>query len=164
MSLDKDIRIKIKEYILEVDPSAKVFAFDTLSLDPRDWANLFKQTISNVTKTNGWVIKRNSFTSSEIRGNTFADVYAYDIWGYHQFNGKSETDNSDDIFQAVIDGIIEKFKLNMTLKLSCVKEHKVPQFPNITVIESGEDSDEPLHFAQGKLEVHLCPRVAGQSC
>lgn len=160
MSLNKDIRNKIKAYILQVDSNAKVYAFDMLSLEPEKWANLFK--VNGIT--NGWVIKRTSFTSSEVRSSTFADIFTYDVWGFYQFNGTSETDNSDDIFQDVIDEIVEKFKMNMTLELSCIKEHKVPQFPNITVIASGEDSDESLHFAQGKLEVHLCPRVAGQSC
>lgn len=160
-TLDKKIRNKQRDIILTVDSQAKVYAFDTLSLDPQEWAGLFRIKYNGVERFHGWVIKRTGISSNELRANVFADVYNYDLWGFHGFWGTKETDNSDDIFQKILDDILEEFKRKMNLELSCVKEHKLPQFPEITVFPSGS---QPLHFAKGKIEVHLCGRLPGADC
>ena len=157
MTTDKQIRNKCKELIKLVDTTAIVYAFDTLSLKPEEWANLFRAN----SVYHGWVIKRISTASVETRGNIFADTFTYDMWGFYQFKGTSETDNSDDLFQEIIDKITDEFKKKMTLELSCVKQHKIPQFSNITVIPSGNTA---LHFAQGKLTVELCAKAVGATC
>jgi hypothetical protein len=157
MSLDKDIRVAVKALILEVDANAKIYAFDTLPLDPSEWANLFIKA----GQLHGWVIKRSGMTSREVRGGVFKDTYMYDVWGFYGFSGKSETDNSDDLFQEILDEVCEKLKAEMKLGLDCVSEHKLLQIPNIVVMRSG---DTAMHFAAGKLEVELCARAAGATC
>lgn len=160
-TLDKKIRNKQRDIILTIDPQAKVYAFDTLSLNPEEWAGLFRIKYADQERFHGWVIKRTGIASKELRGGIFADIYTYDIWGFHGFWGTKESDNSDDIFQKILDDILEEFKKKMTLDLDCVKEHKLPQFPEITVFPSGK---QPLHFAKGKIDVHLCERAAGATC
>lgn len=164
MTLDKEIRNKCKELILLGESAATtnpaeavVYPFDSLSLKPEEWANLFAKS----SVYHGWVIKRTATASIEIRSNIFADTFTYDIWGFYQFKGTAETNNSDDVFQEILDKITDQFKLKMTLDLNCVKEHKIPQFTNITVIPSGKTA---LHFAQGKLTVELCAKAVGGSC
>ena len=66
----------------------------------------------------------------------------------------TENANSDNEFGEILDSVYEAFNLSPRLGFNqTVEYHDLLQFPRITTLESGE---ETLHFAQGRLVIHLC--------
>lgn len=148
---DKLIRLAVKGIIKTLYPNAQIYAWNALSHNIGEWAGMFRTTDG---KTHGWIIKR-SRTSGE-RRNAQRDkkTFAYDVWGFYGFSTGNENVNSDNDFADVTDSIYEAVKAAHNLGLpGTVEYHELLQFPAITTLESGE---ETLHFAQGRLVVHLC--------
>lgn len=163
MTVDKQIRTALKNYLLEIDPDAEVYAFDTLSHDPGEWANLFRKDVGEVEKIHGWVIRRTDITDSWERQTASKAAYVYEIWGFYGFRAVDENDNSDDEFQAIVDAFCDKLRANPRLGLcggpgACpIDEHELPQFKRMTTLGAG---GEQLHFAPATLKVKLCARIA----
>lgn len=151
---DKQIRLAIKGLIKNLYPTAQVFAWNALSHDLSEWAGMFRTTDGN---THGWIIKRAALDAKRKNPQRDRQVFPYDVWGFYKFasgENVTETANSDNEFGEIIDTIYEAFKDSYNLGLAGVVEnHDLLQFLNITTLMSGE---ETLHFAQGRLVVHLC--------
>ncbi len=151
---DKQIRLVIKAIIVAAYPTARVYAWNALSHDLREWAGMFRCSDG---KTHGWIIKRAALKSEWKNGRRDRRQYPYDIWGFYGFKtgeGITEAVNSDNEFGEILDTIYEGFKASPRLEFDeTVETHDLLQYAAITTIQSGE---EILHFAQGRLIVHLC--------
>ncbi len=149
---DKTIRNKIKAILQPSYPEAVIYPFNALSHDSSDWPGLLRKADGT---THGWIIKRSESASSFKTPVKTRDVYAYDLWAFYTFRaGASETNNSDDEFGQILDTAFEDLKAKPILDLDgMVDRHELLQFARITTVNCGE---ETLHFAQGRLSVHLC--------
>lgn len=152
--LDKQIRAAIKQIMIAEYPTARIYPFNALSHDLREWAGMFRCTDG---KTFGAVIKRAALKGDWKNGHRDRRQYPYDIWifyGFRSGEGVTENDNSDDEFGEILDTIYEAFRLSPRLEFDeTVETHDLLQYLAITTLKSGE---ETLHFAQGRLNVRLC--------
>lgn len=102
----------------------------------------------------GWIIKTAAATAQWKNGRRDKKQLPIDIWGFYSFRSGNESDNSDNEFAEIREAIYEAIKAAPTLNFSgTVEGHDLLQFPVITTLKSGE---ETLHFAQGRLVIHLC--------
>lgn len=151
---DKQIRLAIKQIIKAAYPTAQVYAWNALSHDIDEWAGMFRTSDG---KTHGWIIKRAAVKSDWKNGKRSRQQFFYDVWGFYGFKtgeGITELANSDNEFAEILDVIYEGFKASPRLEFDAtVETHDLLQYAAITTIQSGE---EILHFAQGRLVVHLC--------
>ncbi len=148
---DSEIRAAIKQVIIGAYPNARVYSWNALSHKLNEWAGMFRCTDG---KTHGWIIKRAATQSTWKNAAKDRTQARYDIWGFYGFRHGKDADNSDNEFSEVLDTIFDSFKDAPRLNFdNYVEKHDLLQFPVITTIESGE---ETLHFAQGRLTVHLC--------
>ena len=149
---DKTIRNKIKAILQPSYPEAVIYPFNALSHDLADWPGLFR---TDGVPIHGWTIKRSESSSEYKTIVKTRDVFAYDVWAFYGFRaGGSETNNSDDEFGEILDTAFEALKAKPTLDLDgVIDRHDLLQFARITTVNCGE---ETLHFAAGRLSVHLC--------
>lgn len=151
---DKEIRAAIKAVIKSEQPEAVVYPWNALSHDLKEWAGLFRTASGG---THGWIIKRAALNGAWKNGRRDKKAVPYDVWGFYLFRsgeGVTEADNSDNEFAAICDSIYEAFKENPRLGFdNTVEGHDLLQYAALTTINCGE---ETLHFAQGRLVVHLC--------
>ncbi len=149
---DTDIRLAVKTIIKNLYPNAQVFAWNALSHDISEWAGMFRNDKDELT--HGWIIKTAAATAQWKNGKRDKKQLPIDVWGFYGFRSGNEADNSDNEFAEIREAIYEAIKAVPTLNFSgTVEGHDLLQFPVITTLESGE---ETLHFAQGRLVVHLC--------
>lgn len=151
---DKQIRLATKQIIKNLFPTAQVFAWNALSHDLNEWAGMFR---TDDGKTHGWIIKRAALQGTRKNAQRDRKTIPYDVWGFYKFvsdETTTENNNSDNEFGEIVDSIYEAVKDAHNLNLpGTVDYHDLIQFPSITTLKSGE---ETLHFAQGRLVVHLC--------
>jgi hypothetical protein len=149
---DQQIREKIAAIIAgATGADAQVYRWNALSHNLSDYPSLFR---TSAGLTHGWIIKRASGESKGRMGRHADKSYTYDIWGFYGFRSGTESDNSDNEFGAILDEVTEAFVQEPKLQLSGgVRAHDLLQYAAITTIDCGE---EILHFAQGRLTVHLC--------
>jgi hypothetical protein len=150
--IDKQIRLASKPVITSSYPTAVVFPWNALSHNLLEWPGMFRTTDG---KTHGWIIKR-SDTNADWKSFLQRDrrKYEYDWLGFYGFRPGKEGDNSDDEWGEICDTIYENLKPLYNLGLDgIVERHDLLQYRTITTINCGE---ETLHFAQGRLTVHLC--------
>lgn len=149
---DKTVRNKIKAILQPSYATAVIYPFNALSHERSDWPALLRKTDGTV---HGWIIKRAESASTFKTPVKTRDVYEYDLWAFYSFRANaSETSNSDDEFGEILDTAFEALKAKPILDLDgVVDRHDLLQFARITTINCGE---ETLHFAQGRLSVHLC--------
>jgi hypothetical protein len=152
--VDKQIRNKIKAIIQPAYPLAVIFPYNALSHDLDSWPGLFRLADGGV---HGWIIKR---AAAGGQWKTFAakrdrPVFDYDVWSFYKFRPESdETSNSDNEFGQITDTAYEDLRLEPILGLDgIIDKHDLLQYQRITTVNCGE---EILHFAQGRLTVHLC--------
>jgi hypothetical protein len=160
-SLDFKIRQALEWVVLALDENAMVFPYDCLSLNPLEWANLFKNLEAEGQPVHGWVFKRADLTDEEHRryaGRT-KTTYVYDVWGFYGFTDGGRTNNSDLKFQKFIDLFCFVLRQAAMTKLGLdsiekgVDEHQYLQFKKMTTLGKGSDQ---MHWAPGRLEVRLC--------
>ena len=154
-SLDKQIRLAIKAIIIAAYPNARVYPWNALSHNLEEWAGMFRCSDG---KTFGVIIKRASQKGEWAKnGRRDRRQRLYDAWffyGVRAGEGVTENDNSDNEFGEILDTVYESFKESHRLEFEeQIDKHDLLQFVAITTIQSGE---EELHFAQGRLNVHLC--------
>lgn len=151
---DKQIRLAAKEIIKDRYPTIQGFAWNALSHDVSEWAGMFR---TEDEKTFGFIVKRGSFKGEWKNGQRDRNKAVYDIWIFYGFRADedvTEADNSDNEFGEILDVIYEDFKTAYNLNLpGIVERHELLEYTRITTLLSGE---ETLHFAQGRLIVHLC--------
>jgi hypothetical protein len=151
---DKQIRLAAKAIIKNRYPTVQGFAWNALSHDIDEWAGMFKTSDNKIF---GFIVKRAAVKSEWKNPQRDRRHPAYDIWIFYGFRagaGVTENDNSDNEFGEILDCVYEDFKAAYNLNLpGVVEKHDLLQYAAITTIESGE---ETLHFAQGRLSVHLC--------
>lgn len=149
--LDKQIRGKIGTIISTAYLTAMVYPWNALSHKLDEWPGLFRTTDG---KTHGWIIKR-ALTDNEWKTiGRDRRRWNYDLWGFYGFRSGKTSDNSDNEFGEICDTVYEEIKAKPRLDFDgTVEMHELLQFVNITTINTGE---ETLHFAQGRLKVHLC--------
>ena len=148
---DKQIRLAIKTLIKTAYPTAQVFAWNALSHDLGEWAGMFRTSDG---KSHGWIVKRAALKAEWKNGRRDRRQIPYDVWGFYGFASGNETENSDNEFGEILDTVYEAFKASPRLGFDeTVETHDLLQYAAITTIKSGE---ETLHFAQGRLIVHLC--------
>lgn len=147
---DKEIRLAIKEIIKTLYPTAPIFAWNALSHSLGEWPGMFRTSDG---KTHGWIIKRAAARSQWKNPQRDRKTIVYDVWGFYGFSSGKEDENSDNDFSQITDAVYDALKESPTLEVSEVERHDLLQFTSITTIQTGE---ETLHFAQGKLDVHLC--------
>lgn len=149
--LDKQLREKIGGLIAEAADGAVVWIWDALSRDPAEWPGMFRTDDGG---THGWVIKLAAQTATRKNGARDRVVLTYDIWGFYGFETGNEDENSDHAFTEIIAAVYDKLKGEPRLEFDNeVEYHDLLQFVKLTVIHCGEES---LHYAQGRLTVHLC--------
>jgi hypothetical protein len=155
MENDKQIRLAIKELIKNLYFNAQIYAWNALSHDINEWAGMFRCPKDD--NTHGWIIKRAALQGTRKNARRDKKTLVYDVWGFYKFKTDETTNemsNSDNEFGEITDAIYEVVKDSHNLNLSgLVEYHDLIQFPSITTLKSGE---ETLHFAQGRLVVHLC--------
>lgn len=152
--MDAQIRAAIKAIIKGAQPDAIVYPWNALSHDLTEWAGLFRTP----TGVHGWIIKRAALKGDWAKnGGRDKKTVPYDVWGFYKFRsgeGVTELVNSDNEFADVCDSVYEAFKQAPRLNFDrTIERHDLLQFAAITTIDCGE---ETLHFAQGRLTVHLC--------
>ena len=148
---DQQIREKIAAIISTAAPGAVVYRWNALSHDLSDYPSLFRGAFG---ATHGWIIKRAALSAKPRMGKVSEDTAVYDVWGFYGFRSGTESDNSDTEFGVILDAVQAAFTNEPKLQLAGgVREHDLLQFATITTIDCGE---EILHFAQGRLTVHLC--------
>jgi hypothetical protein len=154
--LDKLIRDAIGTLITTAfaaaDPPivAKVYPWNVLSHQLNDWPGLF--TTGSVI--HGWVIKGTPLEAERKNAQRDRVTLEYDIWGFYEFRSGKSGDNSDDEFAVIRAKVYNAIKAEPRLDLENeVEYHELLQFARATTIDCGETT---LHFAQGKLTVHLC--------
>lgn len=153
MANDIDIQIRAKAGLIisAAYPTARVYSWNALSHDLADWPGLFRTTDS---KTHGWIIRRVAQPSEWKNPQRDRQKPEYDIYGFYKFRSGKLGDNSDDEFALIWDTVYEAFKAAPRLNFDTVVErHDLLQLVRLTTINTGE---ETLHFAQGRLKVHLC--------
>lgn len=153
--LDKQIRLAIKTVIIADYPNARVYPWNALSHQIDEWAGKFRCTDG---KTHGWIIKRAAGNGEWRNASRDRRQSKYDIWGFYGVRSGenvTELDNSDNEFNEILDTLYDSFKASPVLGFdsSKVERHDLLQFAAITTLQSGE---EELHFAQCRLNVHLC--------
>lgn len=147
--LDTNIRAEIAKAIDTVG-GGKVYPWNALSHNLSEWPGLFRS--SGVT--HGWIIKRVNSPSERKTAQIDRRSFTYDIWGFYGFRSGSRSDNSDNEFANIIDGVYDEIKARPRLNFeSDVERHDLLQVLNLTTIDCGE---ETLHFCQARLTVHLC--------
>lgn len=149
---DKTVRAQIKAILQPAYASAVIYPSNALSRDITDSPALFRTTAGTV---HGWLIIRSESSSEFKTPVKTRDVYDYTVLAFYGFRpGGTEASNSDDEFGEILDTAFENLKAKPTLDLDgVVDRHELLQFDKITTINCGE---ETLHFAQGRLTVHLC--------
>lgn len=152
--LDKQIRAAIKQIIIADYPTARIYPWNALSHDMREWPGMFR---TSDNRTFGAVIKRAALRATWKNGHRDRKQVPYDVWIFYEFRsgeGVTELENSDNEFGEILDTIYESFKSEPRLGFDTeVETHDLLQYLAITTIKSGE---EQLHFAQGRLNVRLC--------
>ena len=151
--LDKQTRVKIRDLIAAAYPAAMVYAWNALSHRMDEWPGLFRTSSGG---THGWIIKRAAAAGEwkQISGLRDRQFWTYDIWGFYGFRAGKQGDNSDDEFGEICDTVYEAIRVEPRLAFDgTVEMHELLQWARIATINTGE---ETLHFAQGRLVVHLC--------
>lgn len=151
--LDKQIRIKIGGVITAAYATAIVYPWNVLSHRLDEWPGLFRMSAGG---THGWIIKRSAAGNEwkQLSGLRDRRKWTYDVWGFYGFRSGKTSDNSDNEFGEIWDTVYEAIKAKPTLDFEgTVEWHELLQLVNMTTIRTGE---ETLHFAQGRLAVHLC--------
>jgi len=152
MATDAQIRDAIRDVIVAVHATARVYSWNVLSHDLADWPGLFTTAAGG---RHGWIIKRAS-ASAEWKGSGGRDrqMLSYDVWGFYGFRTGKLDDNSDDEFSVIVDAVYAAIKASPKLGLECIEEHGLLQWQRITTMNCGE---ETLHIAMGRLDViHCC--------
>lgn len=148
---DQLIRAEIRDILLAVHPTARVWSYNALSHDLAEWPGLFRTAAGS---TFGYIIRRQSVSAEWKNPRRDRRVYSYAIWTFYGFRTGKVGDNSDDEFSAILEADLEAFKAAPRLNFDAtVEEHGLLQYLNITTINCGE---ETLHLATGKLDVLLC--------
>lgn len=151
---DSQIRLAAKAIIKNRYPTVQGFAWNALSHDLSQWAGMFR---GGDGKIFGFIVKRAALTGEWKNGQRDRRRRAYEIWifyGVRNGAGVTEADNSDNEFGEILDQIYEDFKAAYNLNLpGIVERHDLLQIVADTTLQTGE---EELHFAQGRLTVHLC--------
>lgn len=149
--LDKQVRLAMKPMIAASYATARVYVWNVLSHDLAEWPGLFRTSDG---KTHGWIIKRASAAAAWKNPKRDRQTWIYDVMGFYAFRSGKQGDNSDDEFAEICDTVYENFKASHNLGLDGeVENHDLLQFVNMTTINCGE---ETLHFAHGRLSVHMC--------
>lgn len=149
---DKQIRLAIKPLITISYAGAMVYPWNVLSHKLKEWPALFRMTNGSV---HGWIIKR-AETQSEWKNVAKRDrqSWPYDVLGFYGFRSGKQGDNSDDEFGEICDTVYENIRVSYNLGLDAIVEkHDLLQYRRLTTFNCGE---ETLHFAHGRLNVHLC--------
>lgn len=148
--LDKQIRDAIAALITAQHADAQVYGWNALSHNLTEWPGLFRTT----DWTHGWIIKQSSQPAEWKHGRRDRVAVTYDVWGFYGFRSGKTADNSDDEFAIIRTKVYNAIKGEPRLGFENeVEQHDLLQFTRVTTISCGE---ETLHFAQGKLTVHLC--------
>jgi hypothetical protein len=149
---DRQIRDAVKTIIQPAYPAAVIFPWNALSHNLGDWPGLFR--VPDGSKVHGWIIKRAAAAGEWKNIRRTRQVAEYDVWGFYSFRTGKASDNSDDEFGLVTDAAYDALAAKPTLDLDgVVDKHDLLQYQRITTLNCGE---ETLHFAQGRLRVHLC--------
>lgn len=150
-TIDKDIREAIGSLITAIfTTTAKVWTWNVLNHKFSEWPGLFR----TAGETHGWVIR--NITQPSERKNAQRDriTLDYDVLGFYEFRSGKEDDNSDDEFSVIRAQVYNAIKAEPRLGFDNeVEYHELLQWLVITTIKCGE---ETLHYAQGRLRVHLC--------
>lgn len=151
-TVEKQIRVAIGSLITGVlTTTAKVWTWNVLNHRLDEWPGLFRV---NATATHGWVIR--NITQPAERKNAQRDriTLDYDVLGFYAFRSGKTGDNSDDEFSVIRAKVYNAIKASPRLNFDNeVEYHELLQWNVITTIKCGE---ETLHYAQGRLRVHLC--------
>lgn len=149
--LDKQVRDAIAALITGEQPDARVYGWNALSHNLSEWPGLFRTELG---ATHGWIIKQSSQPAEWKHGRRDRVKVTYDVWGFYKFRTGRAGDNSDDEFAVIRAQVYNAIKGETRLGFETeVEEHDLLQYTRVTTIDCGE---ETLHFAQGKLTVHLC--------
>jgi hypothetical protein len=171
MISDASIRPAIAAIIFASQNRAQVYSWNALSHDLTDWPALFYLEATENSfdigpgglpvfvpglpaVTHGWIVKRAGTQVRPLPGNRQQAAFIYDVWGFYGFRVGQEGDNSDEEFGVICDAVAAAFAAAPQLNLpGGIRNHDLLQFASITTLRCGE---ETLHFAQGRLTVHLC--------
>lgn len=155
-TLDTQIREKIGEIITaalaeyDEELEAKVYTWNALTHQPSEWPALFR----NDGLTHGWIIKLSRQTAERKNAQRDRVQLDYDIYGFYGFESGTADDNTDNTFSEIVAAVYNGIKGEPRLDFDAeVEYHELLQFERLTTINCGE---ETLHFAQGRLSVHLC--------
>ena len=149
-TIDKEIREAMVELVESQHADAKVYGWNVLSHKLADWPGLFRSDNS----VHGWIIKRSAQSAERKNAQRDRVVLQYDIWAFYGFDSGKAGDNSDELFAVILTKTYNAFKAEPRLGFDDdVEYHELLQYVRLTTIDCGE---ETLHFAQGKLTVHLC--------
>ena len=146
--LDKQIREATRNLYAAELPTAVIYPWNVLSHDLTEWPGLFGTTRFGI------VIKRSSVSAEWKNAKRDRLQLDYDHWFFYKFRSGKIGDNSDDEFAEVLTKAHNCLKAEPRLGFDDeVEMHDLLQFRRITTINCGE---ETLHFAEGRLTVHLC--------
>ncbi len=146
--LDQQIRAAIAELFTAALPDSKVYPWNALSHELADWPGLFG------SPREGWIIKQAAQPAERKNASRDRLELIYDIWGFYEFRSGKAGDNSDDEFAVIRAKAYNAIKAEPRLGFdNDVERHDLLQYQRITTLDCGE---ETLHFAQGRLKVHLC--------
>ncbi len=148
--MDQAIRTAIKSIIKAIYSTAQIYSFNALSHELTEWPGLFRTTDD---KTHGWIIKRAAKSSTWKNPQRDRQQLDFDVWAFYKFTAGKDDDNSDSEFGIICDSVYAALKAKPTLDVAGVERHDLLQFLRFTTVQCGE---ETLHFAQGRLTVHLC--------
>lgn len=131
--------------------TAQVYPWNVLSHELTEWPALFELAAGG---RHGWVIKRVGQRAERKNAQRDKQTNIYDLWGFYSFRSGKKNDNSDDEFARICGVVYDAIKAQPRLGFdNLVEWHELLQFDRITWVDCGE---ETLHFAPGRLVVHLC--------
>lgn len=148
--LDGQIREAIATLIGNAQADAMVYSWNVLNHSLADWPGKFRTD----TGTHGWVIRRAAQGAEWKNGQRDRVALDYELLGFYAFRSGKAGDNSDEEFAVILAKSYNAIKASPRLEFENeVERHELLQYRQITTIKCGE---EVLHFALGRLRVHLC--------
>lgn len=107
-----------------------VHRYERTSRSPAKFLELMRDGIN---RTNGWTVRRRSTASRRASSNiTIERAHTFEISG--MFGPVDDDNNTEDIFQGILESIYEAFKIDYTLSGSCLQAGQI-QINDVDLIE-----------------------------
>jgi hypothetical protein len=151
MTSEQSIRDAIAAQVKIAAPLAVVWNHWVLGSEPTEWQAVMRSP-DDANRVHGWCVTRRIVPVTAEMSEHISTKPTYILSGVHYFFHGSNADNSENLWQAEIDAVIQQFAKHDTAA-AVIANHEELQVRMIGHQNSGA---EKIHWTYGELTLEIC--------